>query len=145
MPISSRETVPRASRAYAEVISISTSFGDSIYTIAATINLGQLQEADNQLYTAAETYRRVLHLAGDPPQRIACEAYLGLARIYYQWNDLDAAEQHGQQCVQLTQQIDSVDTVAACGVLLARLKLVQGDVASATAAASEGRAVRAPA
>jgi len=123
----------RASRAYAEVISISKSFGDSIYTIAATINLGQLQEADNQLYTAAETYRRVLHLAGDPPQRIACEGYLGLARIYYQWNDLDAAQQHGQQCDQLTQQIDSVDTVAACGVLLARLKLVQGDVASATA------------
>jgi LuxR family maltose regulon positive regulatory protein len=122
-----------ASRAYAEVIAISKSFGDSIYTIAATINLGQLQEADNQLYTAAETYRRVLHLAGDPPQRIACEAYLGLARIYYQWNDLDAAQQHGQQCVQLTQQIDSVDTAAACGVLLARLKLVQGDVASATA------------
>jgi len=122
-----------ASRAYAEVIAISKSFGDSIYTIAATINLGQLQEADNQLYPAAETYRRVLLLAGDPPQRIACEVHLGLARIYYQWNDLDAAQQHGQQCVQLTRQIDSVDTVAACGVLLARLKLVQGDVASATA------------
>ncbi len=122
-----------ASRAYAEVIAISKSFGDSIYTIAATINLGQLQEADNQFYPAAETYRRVLLLAGDPPQRIACEAHLGLARIYYQWNDLDAAQQHGQQCVQLTRQIDSVDTVAACGVLLARLKLVQGDVASATA------------
>src|SRR5207302_1996584 len=88
---------------------------------------------DNQLYPAAETYRRVLLLAGDPPQRIACEAYLGLARIYYQWNDLDAARQHGQQCVQLTRQIDSVDTVAACAMLLARLKLVQGDVASATA------------
>src|SRR6266516_4620804 len=122
-----------ASRAYAEVISISKSFGDSIYTIAATTCLGQVQEADNQLYTAAETYRRALQLAGDPPQRIACEAHLGLARIYYQWNDLDAAEQHGQQCLQLTQQIDSVDTVAACGVLLARLKLVKGDVASATA------------
>jgi LuxR family maltose regulon positive regulatory protein len=121
-----------ASRAYAEVISISKSFGDSIYSIAATINLGQLQEADNQLYTAAETYRRALLLAGDPPQRIACEAHLGLARIYYQWNDLDAAQQHGQQCDQLTRQIDSVDTFAVCGVLLARLKLVQGDVASAT-------------
>jgi LuxR family maltose regulon positive regulatory protein len=122
-----------ASRAYAEVIAISQSFGDSIYTIAATTCLGQVQEADNQLSLAAETYQRALQLAGDPPQRIACEAHLGLARIYYQWNDLDAAEQHGQQCVQLTRQIDSVDTIAACGVLLARLKLVQGDVASATA------------
>src|SRR5260221_4606458 len=122
-----------ASRAYAEVIAISKSFGDSIYTIAATINLGQLQEADNQFYPAAETYRRVLLLAGDPPQRIACEAHLGLARIYYQWNDLDAAQQHGQQCVQLTRQIDSVYTVAACAMSLARLKVVKGSVASATA------------
>src|SRR3989442_15983878 len=30
-------------------------------------------------------------------------------------------------------QMESVDTPAACGVLLARLKLAQGDVASATA------------
>src|SRR6266566_5103616 len=122
-----------ASRAYAEVIAISQSFGDSIYTIAATTCLGQVQEADNQLYRATETYRRVLLLAGDPPQRIACEAHLGLARIYYQWNDLDAAEQHGQQCVQLTRQIDSVDTVASYGVFLARLRLARGDVSGAGA------------
>ena len=70
-----------ASQAYTEVISIGKSFGDSIYTLAATINLGQLQEADNQLYLAAESYRRSLQLAGDPPQRMACEAHLGLAQI----------------------------------------------------------------
>src|SRR3989440_269618 len=94
-----------ASQAYIEVISIGKSFGDSIYTIAATINLGQLQEADNQLSLATRTYRHVLQLAGDPPQPIACEAYLGLARITYQWNDLDTAQQHGQQCLQLTRQM----------------------------------------
>ena len=47
-----------ASQAYSEVIAIGKSSGDSIYTIAATINLGQLQEADNQLSLAAESYRR---------------------------------------------------------------------------------------
>ena len=36
--------------------------GDSIYTIAATISLGQVQEADNQLSLATRTYRRVLQL-----------------------------------------------------------------------------------
>src|SRR5438067_2433837 len=70
-----------ASQAYTEVIAIGKSFGNSIYTLAATINLGQLQEADNQLYLAAESYRRSLQLAGDPPQRMACEAYLGLSRV----------------------------------------------------------------
>src|SRR5438270_2296999 len=129
-----------ASQAYTEVISIGKSFGDSIYTIAATINLGQLQEADNQLSLATRTYRRVLQLAGDPPQPIACEAYLGLARITYQWNDLDTAQQHGQQCLQLTRQMEGVDTFASCEVLLARLKLAQGDVSGAAAVLDEAEA-----
>jgi LuxR family maltose regulon positive regulatory protein len=71
-----------AREAYTEVISIGKSFGDSIYTLAATINLGQVQEADNQLALVAESYRRSLQWAGDPPQGMACEAHLGLARIF---------------------------------------------------------------
>ena len=100
----------------------------------ATGGLGQVQEADNQLALAAESYRRVLQLVGDPPQTIACEAYLGLARVLYQWNDLDTAEQYGHQCLQLTQQIQSVDTFASYGVFLARLKLAQGDLPGAVTA-----------
>jgi len=126
-----------AGRVYAEVISASKSFGPSIYTTAATLCLGQVQEADNQLHMAAETYRQAILLAGDPPRPIACEAHLGLARIYYQWNDLTAAERHGQQSVELTGQMDSVDTVAACGVLFARLRLARGDFLGASALLAE--------
>ena len=126
-----------ANRAYTEVISTGKSLGDSIYTTAATINLGEIQEADNQLFVATKTYRRVLQLAGDPPDPIACVAYLGLARIAYQWNDLESAGQHGQQCLRLTRQMESVDTVASCDVFLARLKLAQGDVDDAAAVLDE--------
>jgi LuxR family maltose regulon positive regulatory protein len=123
-----------AGRAFADVIAAGASSGASIYTIAATINLGQLQEADNQLALATRTYRRVLELAGDPPDPIACEAYLGLARIAYQWDDLDAAQQHGQQCLQLIRRIERVDTSASYALLLARLHLAQGDLDGAAAA-----------
>jgi LuxR family maltose regulon positive regulatory protein len=126
-----------AYQAYAEVTSIGKSFGDSIYTTAATINLGQLQEANNQLSLATETYRRALQLAGDPPQRMASEAHLGLARIYYEWNELDAAQQHGQQCAQLMQQMDSVSTTASYWVFLARLKRAQRDLSGAIAVLDE--------
>src|SRR6266516_3353950 len=122
-----------ASQAYTEVISISQASGNIMVTIAATTCLGQVQEAENQLSLAAESYRRVLHLAGDPPWPAACEAYLGLARVCYQWNDLEAAEQHEQQSFQLAMQMENVDTPAACKMFLARLKLARGDVASATA------------
>ena len=131
-----------ASQAYHEVIAIGEASGHSIYTIAATIHLGQVQEADNQLHQATRTYKRVLHLAGDPPQVIACEAQLGLARICYQWNDLRAAEQHGHQCLQLTRQIaiESVDTVASYEVFLAHLKLARGDVPGAIVVLEEAEA-----
>lgn len=125
-----------ATQAYTEVISIGESFGKSIYTLAATINLGQIQESNNQLYLAADSYRRSLQLAGDPPQRMVCEAYLGLARISYEWNDLEAAEQYAQQSVQLARQL-IVDTFAAYEVFIARLRLAQGDVSGAVEALSE--------
>ena len=126
-----------ASRAYREAISTSQASGNTFFAILATIGLGQVQEAGNQLSLAAETYRRVLRLAGDLPRQITCDAYLGLARIFYEWNDLDTAQQHGQQSVQLGRQIDSTDQFVSCGVFLARLKLVRGDVAGATAILAE--------
>ena len=129
-----------ASQAFTEVIATSPSIGDSIYTIAATIGLAQVQEADNQLFLATRSYRRVLQLAGNPPQPIACVAYLGLARISYQWNDLDAAHQHGQQCFELTQQMESVATFPSYAVLLARLRLAQGDLPGAVAVLDEAEA-----
>src|SRR6185295_13029262 len=59
---------------------------------------------------------------------------LGLARILYEWNDLDAAEQHGRQSLDLARQYDRViDRFIICEVFLARLKLARGDVAGAAA------------
>jgi LuxR family maltose regulon positive regulatory protein len=126
-----------ARQAYIDVIAISQSFGPSIYTTAATLCLGQVQESDNQLALASETYRQAIILAGDPPRPMAGNAHLGLAQIYYQWNDLEAAEQHGQQCLQLLRQMEGVDTFAGYGVFLARLRLAQGDVPGAVAVLAE--------
>jgi LuxR family transcriptional regulator, maltose regulon positive regulatory protein len=98
----------------------------------ATIGLAMMQEANNQLHLAAETYRRVQHLVGDLPLPIVCEAHFGLARIYYEWNDLEAARTHAEQSLHLMRQIES-DRFVVCEVLLARLKLTRGDTAGASA------------
>ena len=87
---------------------------------------------------ALDTYRRYLQLLGDQPPLSANEAYLGMGRIFYEWNDLDAAEQHGQQSLQLARQYDkSIDRFVICEVFLARLKLARGDVAGAAAMLAE--------
>src|SRR5216683_1180477 len=126
-----------ASRAYAEAISISQASGNTIIYLSATAGLGTVQEAENQLSLAAQTYQRVLQLVGESPLPVACEAHLGLARICYEWNDLDEASRHGQQSLQLARQIENTDRFVACEVFLARLKLAQGDVADAAALLAE--------
>ncbi len=126
-----------AIEAYREALPISLESGNIMITIAATTALGQVQESENQLNLAAEAYRRVLQLSGEPPMPVACEAHLGLARIYYQWNDLDIAQRHGRQSLQLAQQMENVDTPASSKAVLARLKLAQGNADGATILLSE--------
>ena len=127
-----------ASRAFTEAISISQTIGHTFVTKLATMGLGRVQETENKLHLAAETYRHALQLFGDQPLPSACEAHLGLARICYEWNDLDAAEQHGQQSLRLARQWDRViDRFIVCEVFLARLKLARGDAAGAAAMLAE--------
>ncbi|MFN2222859.1 MAG: LuxR C-terminal-related transcriptional regulator, partial [Candidatus Promineifilaceae bacterium] len=122
-----------AGQAYADAVAISQASGNLMVTIAAMTCLGQVQESENQLHQAAETYRRVLALTGDPPWPAACEAYLGLARVLYQWNELDTARQYEQQSACLAAQLVNIDTPVASAVNLARLELAQADVAGALA------------
>ncbi|MFY9569843.1 MAG: LuxR C-terminal-related transcriptional regulator, partial [Blastocatellia bacterium] len=122
-----------ASQAYNEVISIGKASGNVVFTLLATIGLGVLHEGENHLDLAEQAYRSVLQLFGEHPLPFASEACLGLARIFYERNDLDAAQQHGQQSLHLARLIDKTDRVVACEVFLARLKLAQGDAAGAAA------------
>jgi LuxR family maltose regulon positive regulatory protein len=123
-----------ARQAFMESVVLSQAAGAMFPLILATIGLGLVQELDNELYQAAETYRRVLQWAGDHPQQIIGEAHLGLARILYEWNDLDAAEQHTLQSLHLARQYENIiDRYVISEVFLARLKLAQGDVDGAAA------------
>jgi LuxR family maltose regulon positive regulatory protein len=126
-----------AARAFTEVINMSQASGNNIYTIAAILGQGRNQVANTELHQAAESCKRALQLAGEPPQPIACEAYLALARILYEWNDLEAAHQYGQKCYELAQTFDSIDFLASHGLLLGRLKIARGDTAGAEAVLAE--------
>jgi LuxR family transcriptional regulator, maltose regulon positive regulatory protein len=125
-------------RIYAEAVSMSQAAGDTFSIILTNLGLGQVQEFENQLYLAAETFRYVLQVASDQPLHIIYEAHLGLARIYYEWNELAVAEQHGQLSLQLARRYDNViDRFIVCEVFLARLKLAQGDVSGAATILAE--------
>jgi LuxR family maltose regulon positive regulatory protein len=127
-----------ASRAFTEAISISQAIGHTFVTKLATMGLGGVQVTENQLHLAAKTYRRVLQMIGDYSPPWASPAHLGLARICYEWNDLDAAEQHGLKSLQVSRQFDQVlDRFVVSELFLARLKLARGDALGAAAMLAE--------
>ena len=128
-----------ANQIYTEALSIAKVSGDIHNTSLATTCLGQIQEMENQLYLAAETYQHSLQLLGGdylPPY--ASAAYLGLAHICYEWNDLNAAHRYAQQSLELARQYDqAMDRFVMSEVFLARLKLAQGDVMGTAAMLAE--------
>jgi LuxR family maltose regulon positive regulatory protein len=55
-----------------------------------------------------------------------------MARIHYEWNDLDSAWSYGEQGLVLARQYDSsIDMFVVCEVLLARFEVARGDLESA--------------
>lgn len=127
-----QDDLAAAGRAYAEALSLAQASGDVINILLASIRLGQIQETGNQLHLAAETYRRVLQRIDEYSVPNAPVAYLGLARIYYEWNDLDAAEQYGEHSLQVARQYDQVlDRWILSELFLANLKLVRRDAVGA--------------
>ena len=122
-------------QAVLEGIALARAAEDIFTTLVATAGLGAIQEVDNELREAVETYQSVLRMGSQQPLQIVSEAQLGLARILYEWNDLDAAEQIGQQSYDLSRQYDRViDRYIICQVFLARVQMARGDVAGAVAA-----------
>ncbi len=132
-----------ARQAYTEVGALSKALGDTINGILGSIGLGVIQEMDNQLGAAAASFQRAVDLAAGMAFPVVCDAHLGLARVRYQWNDLDGARQHEEEAVRLARQVANTDRSIACQVVLARLKLAGGDVdGAATILAEADRAAQ---
>jgi len=114
--------LPAAKQAYREAISISERIGHHIIGMMATIGLGEVYEAENQLELAAETYQHAVQLAGDPPASAICTAHLGLARISHQQGDLEIAHQQAMRAFYLARQLETTDLAAICEAFIAQLE-----------------------
>jgi LuxR family maltose regulon positive regulatory protein len=121
----------KARKAYGEALAMSRAAGYRFGDMNASIGLGGMQEVDNDLRLAAETYEDTIHRAADLPWSWISDAHLGLGRILYEWNDMDAAWDRGQQSLGLARRLENTDRPAACLALLANIRLAQGEIADA--------------
>lgn len=122
-----------AARAHREALEISQKSGNVMISLGALISLAKIAEHKYDLLAAKTLYEQALDMAGDPPLPPASEAQLGLAQIHYEWDDLDAAEQHVKKSLPLAVLMENVDTPLRCELLLTKISLARRDMDTATA------------
>ena len=108
--------------------------------------LGQVQRAQGRLDAAAETYHRTLDIAAESGPPPAGPAYVGLAEVAYQRNELDSALQLVTEGIALCRQFLYPAPLGTGLVTLAWIRQAQGDPGGALEAMGEaGRAALGPA
>jgi LuxR family transcriptional regulator, maltose regulon positive regulatory protein len=121
-----------ATREFNEVITTAQASGNFMFTLAALSSLAGLQLSNNKLRDAEKSFKQSIEIINDPDHWISYDPHFGLARIYYEWNDLAAAEDHARRCIRLAPQVECGTAVSA-EVLLTRICLARGDIAGAAA------------
>ena len=102
--------------------------------------LSQVQRAQGRLDAAALACRQALEITappGRPPLPAAGPAYVGLAEVAYQRNELDAALRHVTDGIALCRQLVYTPPLAAGLATLAWIRQVTGDPAGALEAIGE--------
>jgi len=104
--------------------------------------LGQVQRAQGRLDAAAETYRKTLDIAAVPgaaPAPPAGPAYVGLAEVAYQRNELGSALRQVTEGIALCRRFLYPAPLGTGLVTLAWIRQAQGDPGGALEAIDEAR------
>jgi len=108
--------------------------GNLLVQLIAMNRLGDVQVMQGQLHRAAQTYAEVLELAGERPLWQRVEAHIALGRLHRQWNNLDAAQTHLQQGLELAHQTRRDVYLSRGYVALGQLRQARGQVEQAAEA-----------
>jgi LuxR family maltose regulon positive regulatory protein len=109
-------------QAMSQAAAMGRASGNIHIALPALNSLAGLQRARGQLHQAQSTCQTALRLATLPAGSIlpiAGGALAGLAELYYEWNDLDAALAHAQRAVELCRQWGNADSLVGTLITLA--------------------------
>lgn len=115
----------KARQAYEEAAQISQAAGNIYMTMIANSNLADVLVEEGELHLAARIYSDTLSIATRPDGQKLSNAdriYQSLSEIYYEWNDLETANQYVHQCLELCRRSGNSNLLAKCYVVLARLE-----------------------
>jgi LuxR family maltose regulon positive regulatory protein len=120
-----------ASQVLTEAIALSRAANRPYLTLAATATLGYAQDIQGALHQAVETHQAALELASDlggRPVPFTGMAYVGIAAVLYEWNDLDGAMRYATEGIALAERGGFSSYHLVGYARLAQIYQVRGDV-----------------
>jgi LuxR family transcriptional regulator, maltose regulon positive regulatory protein len=114
-----------ARQTFLEAQSLFEAIGNSFATRAMLIVLGDMCSLHGELHQAAELYRTVLATAGEDISDKG-KVLSGLARLSYEWNNLDNAEQEAQEALDIGKLLADETLEVHASFVLARIQHVRG-------------------
>lgn len=104
-------------------------------TPGTTFLVGMIYFEQGEIHQAARHYRELGDEAGPPEsQPVAALSQLGLAHVFYEWNDLEMAQQQVQKALHLVEQFSNVPSEilhVPVELISARIQHAQGETALA--------------
>jgi LuxR family maltose regulon positive regulatory protein len=116
-----------------DVLMMSQMAGNVMLSVMIACNRAELLMRQGRPHEAVATYQKAVELATDAQGRrmpIAGQALIGLGELSREWGDLDAAEHHLIEGIELTERWTEVGPLEAY-IALARVRWAQGDMESA--------------
>jgi LuxR family maltose regulon positive regulatory protein len=117
-----------------DTIQLGITTGAVIYTVAASCFVARLYANQGLLHKSYDTYQMAAQLilgAGEEHRDATALVKVGLADLFCEWNDLDAALVHMKQGLALLPFWDKADDWALAYITLARIHLAQANTPGA--------------
>jgi LuxR family maltose regulon positive regulatory protein len=130
----------QASHANAEAARLAKASESVFLAVSATSSQADAQIEQGRLRQGFEIYQEAMQLATLPDGTslpAAARIYSGLARVFYEWNDLAAATHAVERSIELARCGGIVERLAMDHVTLARVRQAQGDLDDAWEAMRE--------
>ncbi len=135
-----------SSQILAEAVENSLQTDDLIVTLTALSNLGHLQEDQGYLRSAAGFYQRAIRIVDEKsaerrqPFPAARWAYIELAELYREWNQLEEAKRLLTIAFEMKRQLNMLGgNLSIAYIILARILQAEGDINGALDAIAQAR------
>ena len=115
-----------AEKTLSEAMETARLIGNHYAALTSLIFLGRVFAVRGQLRQAEEHFKRAIQMGNEMP--INTLAYMDLATLHYEWNQLEQCQDHLQTALILCQRMQNDEFLAACWLLTSRLRIAQGDL-----------------